>query len=118
MTPSSSAKSLFLVTTPTDRAIATAEGSTIWQSTMKSWGDQVDELVEASSYADALALLDVIDQVVLPDKVSIIYNAGKMFLTLTEFICRKLDALEFVPSMQYLFSSLENLMPLSILSLN
>lgn len=38
---------------------------------MKSWGEQVDELIEAEAYADALALLDTIDSAILPDKVRI-----------------------------------------------
>lgn len=36
---------------------------------MKPWGEQIDELVDTGSYADALALLESIDSVVLPDKV-------------------------------------------------
>ncbi|KAJ6468361.1 hypothetical protein C8R45DRAFT_1018454 [Mycena sanguinolenta] len=69
LTPSASAKSpLFFVTTPTDRAAATAEGSTIWQFKMKPWDTQIDELVAAGQYSDALALLDTIDVVALPDK--------------------------------------------------
>ncbi|KAJ3537551.1 hypothetical protein NM688_g6671 [Phlebia brevispora] len=71
LTPSASAKSpLYVVSTPTDRATATAEGSSIWCIRMKSWGEQVDELIEAGSYADALALLNSIDQALLPDKES------------------------------------------------
>ncbi|KAI0925948.1 hypothetical protein AcW1_008241 [Taiwanofungus camphoratus] len=69
LTPSTAVKSsLFLVTTPTDRAAATLVGSTIWQFRMKSWSEQIDELVEAGSYAEALALLETIDSVVLADK--------------------------------------------------
>ncbi|KAF7375244.1 Rab guanyl-nucleotide exchange factor [Mycena sanguinolenta] len=69
LTPSASAKSpLFFVTTPTDRAAATAEGSMIWQFKMKSWNTQIDELVAAGQYSDALALLDTIDVIALPDK--------------------------------------------------
>ncbi|KAJ6577458.1 hypothetical protein B0H19DRAFT_1120042 [Mycena capillaripes] len=69
MTPSASGKSpLFFVTTPTDRAAAAAEGSTIWQFKMKSWDAQIDELVVAGQYADALTLLDTIDTIALPDK--------------------------------------------------
>ncbi|KAN0132921.1 hypothetical protein V8E53_009286 [Lactarius tabidus] len=69
LTPSPSAKSpLFLVSTPSDRATATAEGSSIWCFRMKSWGVQVDELVDAGMYAEALALLNSIDPAVLPDK--------------------------------------------------
>lgn len=70
LTPSPSAKSpLFLVTTPTDRATAAASGSSVWQFSMKPWSIQLDELIEAGSYADALALLTRLDQAVLPDKV-------------------------------------------------
>jgi hypothetical protein len=45
------------------------EGSSIWQFDMRSWADQVDELVLCGFYADALQL-DVIDDDVLPDKVT------------------------------------------------
>ena len=70
LTPSPSAKSpLFLVSTPTDRATAALEGSTIWCIRMKPWGEQSDELIDAGKYAEALALLDVIDVALLPDKV-------------------------------------------------
>ncbi|KAJ7645378.1 hypothetical protein B0H17DRAFT_450082 [Mycena rosella] len=69
LTPSASAKSpLFLVTTPTDRAAVAAEGSTIWQFKMKSWDAQIDELVVAGQYSEALALLDTIDISTLRDK--------------------------------------------------
>ncbi|KAJ7039656.1 hypothetical protein C8F04DRAFT_1086112 [Mycena alexandri] len=69
MTASAGAKSpLFLVTIPTDRATAAAEGSTIWQFKMKSWDAQIDELVAAGQYADALTLLDTIDVIALADK--------------------------------------------------
>ncbi|KAF7330251.1 Rab guanyl-nucleotide exchange factor [Mycena venus] len=69
LTPSAPSKSpLFFVTTPTDRTAAAAEGSTIWQFKMKSWDAQIDELVVAGHYSDALALLDTIDVDALPDK--------------------------------------------------
>ncbi|KAF8486196.1 hypothetical protein DFH94DRAFT_623079 [Russula ochroleuca] len=69
LTPSPSAKSpLFLVSTPTDRATAASEGSSIWCFRMKPWGEQVDELIDAGKYAGALALLDIIDAALLPDK--------------------------------------------------
>lgn len=70
---------LYLITTPTDRATATAEGSTVWQVAMKSWGEQVDELVEAESYSDALELLSTIDSVILPDKVGPSYRNKCVF---------------------------------------
>ena len=38
---------------------------------MRPWGEQVDELVDAGKYAEALALLDTIDATFLPDKVCI-----------------------------------------------
>ncbi|KAI0067184.1 hypothetical protein BV25DRAFT_1959388 [Artomyces pyxidatus] len=69
LTPSPVGKSpLFLVSTPTDRVSATADGSTIWQFRMKSWSDQINELIETGLYSDALALLETIDSAVLPDK--------------------------------------------------
>jgi hypothetical protein len=36
---------------------------------MRPWGEQVDELIDAGKYAEALALLDIIDPALLPDKV-------------------------------------------------
>ena len=70
LTPSPSAKCpLFLVSTPTDRTTAAAEGSSIWCFHMKPWGEQVDELIDAGTYAEALALISNIDAAVLPDKV-------------------------------------------------
>ncbi|KAF7327882.1 Rab guanyl-nucleotide exchange factor [Mycena kentingensis (nom. inval.)] len=69
LTPSPSSKSpLFLISTPTDKTTAAAEGSTVWQFKMKPWGVQVDELVAAGQYADALALLETIEPTALPDK--------------------------------------------------
>jgi Vam6/Vps39-like protein vacuolar protein sorting-associated protein 39 len=70
LTPSPSSKSpLFLISTPTDRATAAAEGSTVWCFRMKPWGEQVNELIDAGAYAEALALVNSIDAAVLPDKV-------------------------------------------------
>lgn len=70
LTSSPSSKSpLFLVSTPTDRTTAAAAGSTVWAFHMKPWGEQVNELVEAGSYSDALALLESIDEALLSDKV-------------------------------------------------
>ncbi|KAF9509816.1 hypothetical protein BS47DRAFT_1411338 [Hydnum rufescens UP504] len=57
-----------LVTTPTDKVAAAAEGSTIWLLSMQSWGQQIDELVDARKYTDALVLLDTVDRSVLADK--------------------------------------------------
>ncbi|KAI9510073.1 hypothetical protein F5148DRAFT_1282272 [Russula earlei] len=50
LTPSPSAKSpLFLVSTPMDWATATLEGSSLWCIRMRSWGEQVDELIDAGN---------------------------------------------------------------------
>ncbi|KAK2460159.1 hypothetical protein APHAL10511_007838 [Amanita phalloides] len=69
LTPSNhSNPRLFMVTTPVDRTLAANEGSTIWQIDMRTWTEQLDELVMSGQYSDALALLDVIDENTLPDK--------------------------------------------------
>ncbi|KAF8637825.1 hypothetical protein AX16_010742 [Volvariella volvacea WC 439] len=71
LTPSPSAKSpLYLLTTPTEKTAAANDGSILWQISLKSWADQIDELVLSERYADALALLDNLDITVLPDKDS------------------------------------------------
>lgn len=72
MTSSSSAKSpLFLMTTPIDKAAASSEGSSIWCFFMRPWSEQIDELVVTGQYSDALALLDIVDSALLPDKVRV-----------------------------------------------
>jgi Vam6/Vps39-like protein vacuolar protein sorting-associated protein 39 len=38
---------------------------------MRTWVEQIDEMVIAGQYSNALDLLDILDQVVLPDKVNI-----------------------------------------------
>ncbi|KAF8896557.1 vacuolar sorting protein 39 domain 2-domain-containing protein [Infundibulicybe gibba] len=69
LTPAPGAKSpLFFVSTPTDRTTAAADGTSVWRFDMLPWAAQLDELVVAGQYADALALLDTIDVTVLPDK--------------------------------------------------
>lgn len=60
-----------MITTPTDKTAAAAEGSSIWQFIMRPWTDQIDELVGSGHYADALELLNVVDDGGLPDKVSL-----------------------------------------------
>ena len=50
MTTSSSPKfPLLLIATPTDRTAAAAEDSSIWQFSLKSWSEQIDELVLAGN---------------------------------------------------------------------
>ncbi|KAF8311952.1 hypothetical protein DL93DRAFT_2060501 [Clavulina sp. PMI_390] len=57
----------FVLTTPTDKASA-MQGSTIWMLNMQSWAAQLDELVDAEKYEEALMLLDIIDPASLEDK--------------------------------------------------
>ena len=49
--------------------MATTQGSTVWLLAMQGWGLQVDELVDSGHYAEALMLLQTIDQAALKDKV-------------------------------------------------
>ena len=70
MTSSSSVQCpLYMMTTPTDKTAASTEGSSIWCFSMRPWSEQIDELVTAGQYSDALALLDTVDDTLLPDKV-------------------------------------------------
>ncbi|KAF4597180.1 Vacuolar morphoproteinsis protein 6 [Pleurotus pulmonarius] len=59
---------VFFITTPVDRTAAAAEGSTLWGLTMRPWAEQVDEMVLAGQYRDALGLLNNVDDALLPDK--------------------------------------------------
>ncbi|KAF8626612.1 hypothetical protein AX17_006530 [Amanita inopinata Kibby_2008] len=69
LTPSGHVKPrLFMITMPTDRTAAASEGSTVWQINMRPWAEQLEELVLAGQYSDALTLLGVIDETSLPDK--------------------------------------------------
>jgi hypothetical protein len=78
MTPSPSSKApLFVLTTPIDKVAAASEGSSIWQFTMNPWSEQIDELVFAGKYSDALALLDSVEEPLLPDKVSEAFHDSK-----------------------------------------
>ena len=106
LTPSPPAKSpLFLVTTPTDRATSTAEGSTIWQFHLKPWGEQVHELVVAEAYADALSLLESIEATLLPDKVCYIVFLKRISNGVYH---RKRDCASFVGCTLCLNTVLEN----------
>ncbi|KIM35275.1 hypothetical protein M413DRAFT_449849 [Hebeloma cylindrosporum] len=69
MTPSACAKApLFVMTTPIDKVAAANEGSSIWQFSIRPWSEQIDELVLAGQYSDALALLDAVEESQLSDK--------------------------------------------------
>lgn len=59
---------LYVKVTPTERGALEKDGSSIWCLEMKSWGKQVDELVEAGEFQEALALLNSVDEVLLEDK--------------------------------------------------
>lgn len=70
MTPSPGSKSpLFVMTTPLDKHITATEGSSLWRLDMKPWVEQLDELVVKRSYSDALALLDILDEGQISNKV-------------------------------------------------
>jgi len=70
MTATVGAKSpLYAITTPVDKTVAVNEGSSIWKFDMKPWTEQIDELVLKKKYSDALALLDVLDDEQVSDKV-------------------------------------------------
>ena len=86
LTSSPSSKSpLYMIRAPIDRAAATAQGSAIWRVYMKSWGDQIDELVVGGSYLDALSLLDTLDVAVIPDKVEEVFVLTSSVLTPRRF---------------------------------
>ncbi|EJD37691.1 hypothetical protein AURDEDRAFT_116691 [Auricularia subglabra TFB-10046 SS5] len=53
-----------LAVTPGEKNAATA----LWMLCMRPWSEQVDELVAKGAYADALALVDTLDNNALPDK--------------------------------------------------
>ena len=70
MTATAGAKSpLYVMTTPMDKTSAANEGSSLWKFDIKPWTEQIDELVLKKMYSDALALLDVLDDEQVADKV-------------------------------------------------
>lgn len=84
LTASPVAKSpIYAVTVASERTIAANEGSTIWMIRMRSWSEQIDELVSDGLYKDALALVDTVDQVSLPDKACFFISS----------VCRDADCL-------------------------
>ncbi|PPR05963.1 hypothetical protein CVT24_004627 [Panaeolus cyanescens] len=69
LTPSNPSQSrLYLLTTPTDKTAAANDGSSVWSFKMRPWSEQIDELVLNGLYADALELLDIVDNALLSDK--------------------------------------------------
>lgn len=78
MTPSAGAKSpLYVITTPIDKTSAMNDGSSLWRFDIKPWTEQIDELVLKGMYPDALALLDVLVEDQVSDKVSIFFSMVK-----------------------------------------
>lgn len=69
LTSSQGKSPVFFLSTPIDKTAAAAEGSRLWKLCMHPWNEQIDELVEKGSYLEALALLESIDEALLPDKV-------------------------------------------------
>ncbi|KAH7097488.1 hypothetical protein BKA62DRAFT_716172 [Auriculariales sp. MPI-PUGE-AT-0066] len=71
LTPSAPLRQpVMVVSAPTDKTQLAAQGSTFWMFTMRPWGAQIDELVDAGKYPDALALLETLDATALPDQVA------------------------------------------------
>lgn len=76
MTATPGARSpLYALTTPLDKTIAINEGSSLWKFDIKPWTEQIDELVLNEIYSDALALLDVLDDEQVPDKVTTFHSS-------------------------------------------
>lgn len=59
----------FVLSTPTEKAALTANGSTIWALKMQDWGSQIDELVSEGQFEEALTLMGSLDVAILPDMV-------------------------------------------------
>ncbi|KAG8832639.1 Vacuolar morphogenesis protein 6 [Serendipita sp. 399] len=68
-TSSASTAPLFLISAPNDRTSLAAEGSTLWMFNIRPWSTQIDELVAECRYSDALALLETLEEGVLPEKI-------------------------------------------------
>ena len=58
---------VIVVSAPTDKTQLAAQGSTFWLFHMRPWRAQIEELVDARKYNDALALLDTLDKTAIPD---------------------------------------------------
>lgn len=78
-----SASPLYFISTPNDRYVSASEGSTIWKLKMRTWAEQIDELVDNETYDEALSLLATIDKKNLPDKVCVI--SIRMMLSQTRY---------------------------------
>lgn len=79
----------YFLSTPVDRAAAATEGSRLWKLCMEPWGEQIDELVRNGSYLPALALLESIDETLLPDKVFLFRTIHQMALKFSQYTVGK-----------------------------
>ncbi|KAG8830543.1 Vacuolar morphogenesis protein 6 [Serendipita sp. 400] len=70
LSPSSTSTApLFLISAPNDRTNLATEGSTLWMFNIQPWSTQIDELVADCKYSDAFALLESLEDGILPDKI-------------------------------------------------
>jgi hypothetical protein len=53
---------LFFVSTPTDRALLSSEGSTVWCLKASEVGIQIDELIREGRVADAIGLVEAVGE--------------------------------------------------------
>lgn len=75
---------LLLVSTPTDRTLLAAEGSTIWQLPAPNIGEQVDDLVRDGRVVDAIGLVEAVGDAGL-EPVS--YRIPELQLTPSHNVC-------------------------------
>lgn len=59
---------VYVAAVPSDSSAAERVGATIFRLDLASWADQADALVRSGEYTEALALLDSLDPVRLPDR--------------------------------------------------
>jgi len=84
LSPSSSS-TVYTVSVPTDRSQFAAEGVTIWALSMKKWLAQVDELIGAELYEEALTLMASLGDAELPEKGKRVSQA-KTLLAVQRFV--------------------------------
>lgn len=56
----SSAARVIVVATPTDKALATGEGSSVWALEASDIGEQIDDLVKEGKVLDAIGLAEAV----------------------------------------------------------
>lgn len=70
---SSSAAKILVVCNPTDKALLTSEGSSVWAIEANDIGDQIDDLVREGKVLDAIGLAEAVGDSSL-SPVSLDYN--------------------------------------------